>query len=509
MALTLTLAQGQTGTVAVTADITSGVGQIITWSLMGVPYVAPGFYSPPNSNGLPQSAKFWFAPPITPAGATTTLTILANNAPVGTYQLFILATSVSPLATVQTPLTLVITQSAFVVDVAIAETVLGTVTDQYGYFLAGVQVQVTAPGGYNQLLTTNALGQFTAIDVPTPYIATIGSIGSGFPTAVVQYQGLTVPNPFLTFFNFSARKLSSVLSGTFTGSGTYPETTGYSTAVAFLDGLIFGTMAEPTSGAFTHDVVWNGPTTLSGTIVAIQTFVSGTPVSYSYGSKTGVVLKNGLPTSGQTVSLASASTATFAGTIVPPGGFSTVYSSMQVVQSPYFSSDVFDDFSGSDSFNWLAPIIPGTSMEFYTVAVGSTGTSVTTMVGLPASSPTLTITMAPPSVITSPAPGATGVTAGVTPFTCTPFVSTATALYEWVFTSSGNPSYFVVSESPTVTIPDASALGIALPSVAAYGCYVVALDSPGIDAFCVFGYSQQNVSQNLVISPTVTVQTAP
>jgi hypothetical protein len=117
---TITLAQGETGTVAVSTTLLTGFDQLLTFTITGLPPVIP--LIPPFN--FAQSARFTlnpapgvkvsFAPNPVAVGTAVTLTLTVGNVVPGTYPCQVVATGqFSPNAPVTADLTLVVTPSTF------------------------------------------------------------------------------------------------------------------------------------------------------------------------------------------------------------------------------------------------------------------------------------------------------------------------------------------------------------------------------------------------------------
>jgi Carboxypeptidase regulatory-like domain len=369
------------------------------------------------------------------------------------------------------------------VTVAPSVTVNGTVTDTYGAIAPGQTVLITnTSAGFSQSVLTSATGTFSVANVPAPYDATVLDSGGNI---VVKYLGLTRADPTLLDLVIGAMPQSASLSGQLSG-GTFPETTGYSTSMFFgspQTNLNNGSISVPTSGAYSKNVSWAGPTNTTGTLYALQTHkVSSLPVDYSYGTLSGVLLQNMGTLVGQNVALNTVPTGTLSGTVSVPSGYTLTDLEAFLVPAPGVVLNAFSDSSVTTSFTYTAPSIASSSLTLLFEASGA-GDLLFKQSGVSASTTGLTPTFLAPPAQTLPVDSATGVTV-TTPFS---WAASGTA-YLLIATTSPGPKYYVFTTATTTTIPDLSSAGVQLPASTSYNWSVVGLSpQTSVDSLAVPG----------------------
>lgn len=113
---TITIPQGGTGTVAITTVLVSGETQLLSWSLTGIPQVAPNsgvpLYTSQLFGGVNQPGVLaTFGPNPALVATPVTLVLQVKNVIPGTYVMQVVA--MGPLETVMETLTLIVTPSTF------------------------------------------------------------------------------------------------------------------------------------------------------------------------------------------------------------------------------------------------------------------------------------------------------------------------------------------------------------------------------------------------------------
>ncbi len=349
------------------------------------------------------------------------------------------------------------------------ETVNGTVVDENGQPIAGETVLIVSDGG-TVTAVTDGDGGFTVPNVQPPYNATVIETAQA-----VQYQGLTRTDPSLSAFVFLPSNRTATLSGTFTGSGVFPEPSGYSTGFLFVSPQAIKNLFDHPTGSYSSTVTWPGPTSTTGTVYALQKHTdAGLPTDYpGYGSLSGVVLQDTGTLTGQNVPLSPVTSGLVSGSVVSvPSGYTLVVKSMSIEVTSGVTMSLLIDGSPSATFSYVAPSIANTQIFISATATSAAGeVSEILQAGLAANVPNVTLAIPAAPVLSSPSNAATGVT-GTTAFSWTPFPS---GIHEFVaYPQSGQtgPTFYVVTAATTVDLADA---GLPLPSTTGYNWYVVGL----------------------------------
>jgi hypothetical protein len=341
--------------------------------------------------------------------------------------------------------------------------VTGKVIDDAGRAVQSAPIVITG----KPATTTDANGSFTITDVPTPYDVTV--ILSANKTAIM-YKGLTRADPTLYFTGASVPvPNSATIGGTISGGAGYPLPVNHTSRTIFVaTEEMASTSPSGTTGVYSLATSWNGTSTITGTLHAIQweTNGSGMPLTYKgYGTKTGVAITNGGSFAGQNIALTSATTAVVSGSVTVATGFTLSNKSMALTFNKFGAVHLATDATSAASFSFNVPTIAGASIQVAaTAASGSLGTSA--MV-IKTTTGTTGIAVAVPAAPqhSLPVNAATGVTI-TTPFSWTPVPGGVYIIrYDG---PAGEPDLYVVTATPSATIPDLSAQGLGLGASKTY-----------------------------------------
>lgn len=319
--------------------------------------------------------------------------------------------------------------------------------------------------------TTDGNGMFTVTDVTTPYDVTV--IYSPSKTAMV-YKGLTRSDPTIYFTgSVVAPANSATVSGTISGGAGYPLPASHNSRAIFIATDVASYASpNPATGAYSIGVSWNGAATITGTLHALQFQfdASGMPVTFKgYGTKANVTLTGGGTFASQNVALSAITGSTVAGSIVVPVGMTLGTKTLSIALNDAGDVSIGSETTSSTSFTYAVPEIPGATVVLAVSAssgsLGTTALAKRTTVGTSG----LTLTLLAPPQPSLPVASATGITT-TTPFTWTPVSGGTYILY--INGGGGDPSYYIVTTSPTATIPDLTAQGLGLPTNKAYSWIV-------------------------------------
>ena len=346
-------------------------------------------------------------------------------------------------------------------------TLVGQVVDSHGQPVPNRSVVQAG-----RSTTTTGNGCFTFTGVTMPYdIAIIQSNGN--PYAIV-FSGLTRTDPTLTDIYLSRQFTSTT---TVTGNLTVPP----GVPASVTTGVVFSSPEVSVGNDFTSNpwslsVSWNGPTSTTGNVHALQwtNDVNGSVTGYfAYGVRNGVTLQNGTAFTGADVTLTTpVSTQAVVGTIGVPSGYTLSERAVYVTFTDCTAFLVGDDALTSAGFAFPFPSGIGASALVYAAASDGTSTTEAQSAAIPPGTLNATLSLPSPALPTAPANGATGVDT-TTDLVWSPVSG---AVYEVVLTGQGtDPVYVLLTSATTVRIPNLSAQGVGLPSGRSYNWSVNAL----------------------------------
>ena len=327
-------------------------------------------------------------------------------------------------------------------------------------------------------------GGFTVAGVATPYDATAVFSGAW----VLTYVGLTRADPTLYWIDFNAGG-TGLCRASLQGEVT-PYAPGEAPTVV-LDSTppteAYRRASWPGGAAdhweYTLNPYWYGPETLAGTLHALRWTLDASYLPQAYmGASAAVTMNDGdYAATAPALTLAPLPAGTVSGTIAP---FANAEVSTKMVDVRYPGGATIRptwDSSPSPEFSYVVPGIPGATFDVTVNAFGpEAGRVEARALDLAPGASGVTIAMAPPPALTSPADGATGVTAA-TPLTWTPFADAVHVVTLWA--EHNAPMYEIVTTGSSVTIPDLRAHGVSLNAASAYTWYVQGLAPfPDLDA---------------------------
>ena len=362
-------------------------------------------------------------------------------------------------------------------------TIAGHVVDGYGLPLAGRTVIIGASS-----TTTDASGAFTLSGVATPYDLVI--LAPAPTKAATVYTQLTRSDPKVPDLAAGdPTPLTATVKGAISGGAPLPTAPLTRTAVVWgsPDQAFGGDYVS--SSPYSIDVVWVGPTTITGAVHGLQWTVDSTGVVTGYGGhavKTGVSLSN-VATVTADLALTAPLTDNISVTATPPAGHEI------------FERDVFLSFEdgtlipvsgdGLDGGTLQVPVPSdiGAKAQVRFRALSGDGSMETEaqLTGLDAGTAGAALSLPPPARLTAPADGATGVDTS-TDLVWTPVTAGVHVLF--LNGTANDPAYAIVSGGTRARIPDLSAHGLGLPSGHAYDLALLAFGSyASIDAFAQTG----------------------
>jgi hypothetical protein len=350
-------------------------------------------------------------------------------------------------------------------------TVTGKVLDLANQPVPSVPVLITGKTSTN----TDANGAFTITNVTVPYDVTV--INAAAQNALV-YKGLSRNDPTLVFpVSSSSTPRSAVVNGSVRGGAFTPtQPSDYRTVVLFASPEASWRSTTGSSGSFSVGGTWYGPTTTTGSLYALQyqADASGIPVANGfkgYAVKSGLVLNDASTTNNQNDTLTSISTGQLTGTIAAPTGYTLGSRSFYIRYSSTALVQLFGETNTNSSVSYYTPTISGATVVLSaSAAKPSTGTSVTFKVGLATSQTGVAISIPAGPELSLPIAGATGVDTTVA-FSWT---ALSGGVHLVIFSSTGHPSFYVVTTGTSTTIPNLKAYGLGLPASTSYSWQIYA-----------------------------------
>lgn len=368
------------------------------------------------------------------------------------------------------------------VTVATVTNVAGRVVGENGQ-AAPANTKVFVPGKAPAF--TDDTGRFTVAGVTPPY--DIAVVSSANAEDVSYYRGVTRADPQVVMWGASpplalgaqvrgslAGTFSTAVPGTFRlneqrirfeSSGTYP---GQNATV---------NNAGTIGGQFN----WGSGSTLIGTAHALQwqkNSLTGEATGYfGYARVDNVTLVNGNTYDFGSIALQAVTTASISGLLNPPPNFSGVYATVRLVYGSTSFPIVNNPFPGT-AWSYLVPSNVGGAFTVIGTAQDANNPnllSVRQIAGLAPGASNVNLDIPAPPLPGVPSDGATGVTTA-TLFDWTSYAAT-NPIYRVTFTpnAGGDPLYRVITTATSTTIPDLSALTLALPAAATYDWKVEAL----------------------------------
>jgi len=370
----------------------------------------------------------------------------------------------------------------------------GRVVGPTGVALLGMTVDI---GG--KTAVTDADGHFAIPGVVTPYDANVVSAGTGLFTA--RYEGLTRPDPTLTFLLLfsTGEPNTATIAGTVSGGETL-GTAGLFTIAFFTTADVrfdFESIGiHPTNNPFTFPISWFGPEAISGTVHVLQfaaPFPGEPPTAYTgYGTHSGLPVARDGALTGADVALTAPGNATIGGTIVPPDGYRVQEKTLGLEVSGLTALPIGHVDTGDTDFTFTVPEgIPATAAVTVNAEGNGTGSTSLRLSGIAPGSTGLSLSLPSPAQPIAPEDGA-HVGAGTT-MSWHPLEHAVHVLM--LSGGPGEPAFQLVTGAASVQLPE-------LPSGSTYHWFVAAFGpSDGIDAFTggakffpVLGDSFQTVS---------------
>ena len=325
----------------------------------------------------------------------------------------------------------------------------------------------------NLSTTTDVLGQFSFTGVSAPYDLTLVATSPG--KVATLYQGLTRTDPkVLDLATGGTLPNTAHVQGTLFGASTFDGT---NVAVVWASPeAVAGVFVD----SFPYDlgIEWAGPTTITGTLHALQWTVDGNGLPTAYqgiGVKNDVSLDAGTTLTTGDMNLEIPATQTVVTTFSPPTGY-TLFGRRASVTFPdgaFFP--VASDQSSGTTFSVLVPSGADLSVRVSTIATNPTGSVQIfgSLAGVAPGTSDASLALPSPALPVLPAPGATGVS------TTTDFSWSALAggvqVVLFSASSGSSPSFAIITAGTSARLPDLGSQGLGLPSSESYQWTVIGL----------------------------------
>jgi len=356
------------------------------------------------------------------------------------------------------------------------EDVHGRVVGPTGVALSGLSVGIG-----DKTAVTDADGGFSIPGVVTPYDVNV--VLAGTTLSVGRYEGLTRPDPTLTFLLLfsTGEPNTATIAGTVSGGEPIGTASLFTTAFFTTPDVRFDlTTIGITSrnNPFTLPVSWFGPEAISGTLHVLQFAAprpGDPPTAYTgYGTHSALAVARDGALTGADVALVTPGNATIAGTIVPPDGYRVLEKTLGLEVSGLTAVPLGHVDDGDTDFIFTVPEGIAASAAVTVNAEGNgAGTTSRRVSGITAGSTDVSISLPSPARPIAPEDGAL-VSAG-TVFTLNPLQHAVHVVM--LSGGPGAPAYSIVTGAASVRLPE-------LPSGSTYHWFVAALGpSDGIDAF--------------------------
>jgi len=401
--------------VLLTATLTGAEGPI-SWSLSG-----------PGSLGSTSGDTVSYTPPDT-IDATAVATVTASAPP---DLVDVVTITVVPAAAI---------------DVA------GRVVGPTGAGLAGLTVGV---GG--KTAVSGADGRFSIPAVLAPYDLTVSLAGT--PLYVGRYEGLTRPDPTISFLWLfsSGEPNTATISGTVSGGDEVGAAGEFTTAIFTTSDVRFDLTAigiTARNNPFTFPVSWFGQESITAAVHVVQFKSQGPgqpPTEYTgYGVHSGIALGKGAAVESADVTLTRPGTGTIGGTVVPPDGYALTLESLGLELAGLTAVPLGHVETSATDFTFAVPegidAVAAVTVTAQRAGGGSTSRRVS---GLTAGQSDVSIPLPVPALQTSPVDGAGGVN-DATVFSWTPVEhGVHLVLLDGGATS---PSFYVVTAATSARI---------------------------------------------------------
>jgi len=352
----------------------------------------------------------------------------------------------------------------------------GRVVGPTGVALAGLSVGIG-----EKTAVTDMDGRFSITGVVPPYDLNV--VLAGTPVSVGRYEGLTRPDPTITFLLLFGTVVPNTATIAGTVSGGEPigsqglfTTAFFTTSEAHSDFTAIGITSR--NNPFTLPVSWFGPEAISGTVHVLQFEAPGpgeSPTAYTgYGTHSALAVTRDGELTGADVALTAPGNATIDGTIAVPDGYQVQEKTLGLEVSGLTAVPIGHVDDGDTAFTFSVPQgIPATAAVTVNADGNGAGSVSLRVSGIAPGSTGVSLVLPAPGQPIAPDDGAT-VGAG----TELSWHSLEHAVHLLSLSGGpGEPFVYVVTGAPTARLPE-------LPAGSTYHWFVAELGPfDGIDAF--------------------------
>lgn len=339
--------------------------------------------------------------------------------------------------------------------------VTGKVLDYNGQPAAFLPVMV---GG--KVTSTDASGNFSVSGVSSPYQLVVLQPTQKYAQI---YEGVTRPDPIVLVFqapaNNSLRK--SKLTVNFSGSGSGSGLMDVANPVNS-NGGVTGSVATPGT-SYSTDLQWAGPSNFEGNICAIlyQNTANVATAINAFGQRDRVFFQDAQPTTTGVV-MNAVQSKTISGSVTVPAGFTLTSKTLGFVCGGNATRPSYPftfDTSSTTNFSYTTPVTPNILHMAASAKKGDVSLF-TQQFGLAPDATGVSLVLPQPIEQLQPANNALGIAASAT-FSWSP---TTVGISQVTFNpvNPGPTSLSIYTSGSSLTLPDLSALGYALPKGTAF-----------------------------------------
>jgi hypothetical protein len=308
----------------------------------------------------------------------------------------------------------------------------------------------------------------------------------------IAYLGLTRADPVVIAPLVDVPVQATTVSGTASGGeGTFPIGTGERVRAIFtVDGQGSGLVVNESTGAYSSSVSWTGAATEThGTMRVLHwdTDADGAPTRFlGFGENADVAVSAGVALAGVDVAMDPVAESSITGSVTLAEGSTLVSRSVFLDIDDHPWTDFVTDESGALDFDDVVPDLAGTSFDVGVQTQDASGGSCQSIArGYAAGAAGISLSPPQAPTLSSPEDGSPAVAAGATLAWDAPEDGVS---YVYVFptTPGSGPTYFLVTQAQTASLPDLTGLGTAYPAGVGYSWNANALvPVTGVDELAV------------------------
>ena len=375
------------------------------------------------------------------------------------------------------------------VGTGLSVTVTGTLVNNCLAPMPNMTVWIRGKG---TTLTDDA-GAFTFKDVVPPYdIGYVSAPGTVQSLNIVRiFQGVTRTTVRLPFPEYPGYERTGDLMGTMSGSTVaFPSPGSRITQIFFTaPGDLGAATHQLTDSPFTVQAVWCGSMSETGTLYAMQWTPDtlGSIVYNGYGKLDSVTATGDGLLTGQNIGMVGLTAAPLTGTATVPSGYTVNAKAFHLAVSlTSLVPNLQVDTTADPSFNFLAPVVPGTSLTVEVRASSAGRITVARQRELAPGMTGVSLALLPAPSLSVPAGNATDIAVATQTFQWSPFGGGLHILSVQlqVPALSAQLRYEVFTTGSSATVVSPTDLSIAFVPPGTSGTWSVAgLTAGSVDAF--------------------------